>query len=59
LKNEDARLEGIQQAWRVEEMTKGEHYEISLLLESKGPPQASLTLLLMPIISSSNRHLFR
>jgi len=42
LKNKDMRLEGIQQAWQVEEVTKGEHFEISLLLESKGSPQVSL-----------------
>jgi len=51
LKNKDAREERDRQTWWQEELTKEGRFEVSLSLESKGLPQASLTLLLMPIIS--------
>ena len=38
LNNKDGRLEGIQQAWQVEEVTKEERFEILLPMEFKGSP---------------------
>ena len=58
MKNKGAREEGIQQTWREEKVNKEGRFVIPLLLESKGSPQASLALMLMPTISSSNRHSF-
>jgi len=44
LTNKGMRQEGIR-TWQEEMVTKGGLFEISLLLKSKGSPQASLALL--------------